>query len=144
MYPNFLNRHIGRNIKRVREMQGIKQEALAKDLNLSQQTISAMEQSEEVDDERLQQVADALKVPKEFILNLPDDPAFVNHVSGTGNDIHQIYNQPIRTIHVYNQINHPLETVVQLYEKLLAQKDEIIAHQASEIEKLKSNHKKSA
>jgi DNA-binding XRE family transcriptional regulator len=42
--------HEGRNVKRIREMLGIKQDALAMELNLSQQSVSALEQKEKIDD----------------------------------------------------------------------------------------------
>ena len=40
---NMATSHHGRNVKRIREMLGIKQEALAIDLGISQQAISALE-----------------------------------------------------------------------------------------------------
>lgn len=43
--------HEGRNVKRIREVLGIKQEALAMDLALSQQAISQLEQKETLDAE---------------------------------------------------------------------------------------------
>jgi transcriptional regulator with XRE-family HTH domain len=61
--------HHGRNIKRFREMMGIKQEALAHELgeDWSQKKISLLEQKEEVEEELLRQVAEILKVPAEAI-----------------------------------------------------------------------------
>ena len=47
------NTHIGRKISRIRELRGIKQEALAAELKVSQQTISRLEQSETIEDEVL-------------------------------------------------------------------------------------------
>ncbi len=38
--------HEGRNVKRIREILGIKQDALAMEPGLSQQTVSALEQKE--------------------------------------------------------------------------------------------------
>ncbi len=63
--------HQGRNIKRFREMLGIKQEAFAAQLgeDWSQRRVSLLEAKEEVDDDVLTQVANALKVPKEAIEN---------------------------------------------------------------------------
>jgi len=49
--------HLGRKISRIRELRGIKQEYLAMELGVSQQTISRMESSETVEDELLEKVA---------------------------------------------------------------------------------------
>ena len=43
--------HIGRKIGRIRELRGMKQEALAAELGISQQSISQLEQSERIEDE---------------------------------------------------------------------------------------------
>jgi transcriptional regulator with XRE-family HTH domain len=72
--------HQGRNVKRFREMLGIKQEALALDLGdaWNQKKISMLEQKEEIDAELLQQIADVLKVPTEAIRNFDEDAAMMN------------------------------------------------------------------
>jgi len=49
--------HEGRNVKRIREMLGIKQDALAFDLGLSQQAISQLEQKEALDKDMLEKIA---------------------------------------------------------------------------------------
>lgn len=45
--------HIGRKISRIREIRGIKQDHLAIEMGVSQQTISKIEQSETVEEENL-------------------------------------------------------------------------------------------
>jgi len=45
--------HIGRKISRIRELRGMKQEALAAELGISQQAVSKIEQSADVDGEAL-------------------------------------------------------------------------------------------
>ena len=67
--------HHGRNIKRFREMMGIKQESLAFELgpDWSQKKISLLEQKEEVEEELLSQVADILKVPAEAIKSFNEE-----------------------------------------------------------------------
>ena len=54
--------HIGRKISRIRELRGMKQETLAEELGISQQSVSQMEQSENLEDEKLDKVAKALGV----------------------------------------------------------------------------------
>jgi len=63
--------HIGRKISRIRELKDMKQEALAQALGISQQTVSAIENSETIDDEKLIEVAKALGVSVEAIKTLP-------------------------------------------------------------------------
>ena len=54
------NRHLGYKISRIREIKGMKQETLAEELGISQQSVSNLENSEFIEEERLQKVADAL------------------------------------------------------------------------------------
>ena len=60
-------KHIGRNISRIRELRGMKQEALAIAIGVSQQSVSSIEASETVDEEKLVEVAKALGVSVEAI-----------------------------------------------------------------------------
>jgi transcriptional regulator with XRE-family HTH domain len=71
--------HQGRNIKRFREMLGLKQEALAYALGeeWSQKRVSLLEQKEVIEDDLLNQVAAILKVPVEAIKNF--DTATPSH-----------------------------------------------------------------
>ena len=61
------NIHEGRNVKRFREMLGIKQDALAFELgeDWNQKKISLLEQKETIEPAILQQVSAALKIPVE-------------------------------------------------------------------------------
>ncbi len=78
--------HEGRNVKRIREMLGIKQDALAFDLGISQQAISLLEQREKIDDKVLGDVAKILKVPVDAIKNFNEEAA-VNIISNTFTDL---------------------------------------------------------
>lgn len=114
-------RHIGRNISRIRELREMKQEALAQAIGVSQQTISTIENSESVDEERLQEIAKALGVSAEGIKNFSDE-AVLNIISNTftSND-----NSTLNAINVQPNFN-PLDKVVELYERLLeAEKDKV-------------------
>jgi transcriptional regulator with XRE-family HTH domain len=72
--------HHGRNVKRFREMLGLKQDALAYMLgdDWNQQKISLLEQKEIIDDPLLEQVAVQLKVPAEAIKNFDEEAAVYN------------------------------------------------------------------
>jgi len=112
--------HEGRNIKRIREILGVKQEALAIDLGLSQQAISLLEQKETLDVPTLEKVAKALKVPVEAIKNFDEDNA-VTIISSTFND------HAIGYAGTYSPTFNPLDKVVELYERLLqSEKDKIV------------------
>src|SRR5687767_12486734 len=65
--------HEGRNVKRLREIFGIKQDALALELGLSQQAISSLEQKEAIDRDMLEKIAKVLKVTPEAIKNFSEE-----------------------------------------------------------------------
>lgn len=69
--------HQGRNIKRFREMLGIKQEALAAELGeeWTQKKISVMEQKASIETDLLKQVAAVLNVPEEAIRSFCEESA---------------------------------------------------------------------
>ncbi|MCV9931499.1 helix-turn-helix domain-containing protein [Flavobacterium sp. LS1R47] len=105
--------HIGRKISRIRELKDMKQEALAQALGTSQQTVSAIENSETIDDEKLFEVAKALGVSPEAIKNFTEEN-MINYFNNfydnsTANGI----NNPI------NCTFNPLDKVVELYERLV-------------------------
>ena len=112
--------HIGRKISRIRELKDMKQEALAQALGTNQQSISAMENSETIEDEKLLQVAKALGVSPEAIKNFTEENminyfnSFYDNSSTQGNSFNQ---------GMYATFN-PLDKVVELYERLvLAEKE---------------------
>lgn len=122
--------HQGRNVKRFREMLGIKQEALAIELgdDWNQQKISLLEQKETIDNGLLKQVSAALKIPAEAIENFDEEQA-VNIISNTFNDQANGYNY-------YPTFNfNPLEKMIELYERMLQQQKEMIEKLERLIEK---------
>ena len=68
--------HIGRKIGKIRELRGMKQETLAQELGVSQQTLSNIENSEMIDDTKLEEIARALGVTKEGIENFSEEAVF--------------------------------------------------------------------
>ena len=127
--------HQGRNVKRFREMLGIKQEGLASELgdDWNQKKISLLEQKEVIEQELLEQVAKALKVPSEAIKNF-DEEAAISFIGNTftNNDNSATLNG--YTIH-YDPTFNPIDKIVELYDRLLKEKDD-------QIEKLKKEKKK--
>jgi len=108
--------HEGHNVKRIREILGIKQDALAFDLNLSQQAISQLEQKESIDPALLEEISKALKVPVEAIKNF-DEQVAVNIISNTfNNNSHD--NSTFNALNA-NPTFNPIDKVVELYERML-------------------------
>jgi transcriptional regulator with XRE-family HTH domain len=121
--------HEGRNVKRFREMLGIKQDALAADLgdDWNQQKISLLEQKETIDPALLQQISSALKIPSEAIQNFDEEQA-VNIISNTFNQ-----GSFLNTGHTPTFNVNPIEKLIQLheekialYERILKEKDEMM------------------
>ncbi len=79
--------HEGRNVKRFREMLGIKQDAMAWELgeDWNQQKVSLLEQKEAIDETILQQVSQILKIPVEAFKNFDEENA-VNVIANTFGD----------------------------------------------------------
>lgn len=121
--------HEGRNIKRFREMLGVKQDALAAELgdDWNQQKISLLEQKQTVDPAILQQVSDALKIPVEAFRNFDEEKA-VNIIANTFTD----FKDAASAINI-NPVFNPVEAILKLheekmalYERMLRDKDEMI------------------
>jgi transcriptional regulator with XRE-family HTH domain len=102
-------RHIGRNISRIRELRDMKQEALAIALGVSQQSVSNLEGSESVDDEKLTRIAEALGVTPEAIKNFSEDAVF--------NIIGNTYNDDSSSIKNYNCTFNPLDKLLETFEE---------------------------
>lgn len=108
--------HIGRKISRIREIRGIKQDFLAVELGVSQQTISKIEQSEEVEGATLEKIASVLGLSADAIKNFNEEFVF-NIISNTFTDSSSNNNNYLCTF-------NPLDKVVELYERLLASERE--------------------
>lgn len=119
--------HEGRNIKRFREILGMKQDALAADLghDWNQQRVSLLEQRETIELDVLQQIAAVLHLPIEAIQNFDEEQA-VNIISSTFHD-----SAVANTFTDGAQANfhctfNPLDKMVELYERMLQQQREMI------------------
>jgi len=119
--------HIGRKISRIRELRDMKQEALAQALGISQQTISTIENSETIEEDRLSEIAKALGVTVEAIKNFSED-GMINYFN-TFNDAVSGNNFNHYNTCTFNPLDKLMEAVEEnkkLYERLLqAEKDKI-------------------
>jgi transcriptional regulator with XRE-family HTH domain len=115
-------KHIGRNISRMRELRGMKQEALAQAIGTNQQAISGIESSETVDPAKLKEIAKALGVTVEAIENFSEESVF--------NFFNNFYDNSANNGYLNNTNNqctfNPLDKVVELYERLvLAEREKV-------------------
>lgn len=113
-------------------MMGIKQEALAFSLgpDWSQKKISLLEQKEEVEEKLLRQVGEILRIPVEAFQNF-DEEQVVNIISNTVNNND---NSSGNSLYNYYPTFNPIDKIVQLYdekialyERMLKEKDEMMA-----------------
>lgn len=119
-------KHVGRNLQKVRVYLGVKQDALATDVGMTQQAISKIEQQEEIEDDSLTKIAQALGVSPELIKNFDEEKAvyYINN----HNYREAIINEGATPI--VQQIN-PVEKIVELYERLLKserEKNDLLQH----------------
>ena len=122
--------HQGRNVKRFREMLGLKQEALALELGSewNQKRVSLLEAKETIEPELLSEVAKALKVPEEAIKNFDEEKAIYNIQNNYDNAAHNI-----------NYNFNPIEKIVQLYDEKIALLERLLASEKEKTELLKKD-----
>ncbi|OQP67181.1 transcriptional regulator [Niastella vici] len=112
--------HEGHNVKRLREILGIKQEVLADALGFNQQKISLLEQREYIDPAVLEEIAKVLKVPVEAIRNFSEDAVIFNIQNNSWHDNSANNNNYLCNI-------NPIEKIIELYEALLKSEREKVA-----------------
>lgn len=118
--------HQGRNVKRFREMLGIKQEALAFDLgdDWNQKKISLLEQKDIIEDPLLARISEVLKIPVEAFQNFDEEQA-INIIANTFNN-HDHSNPQFASVINNSPTFNPLDKMVELYERMLQQQKEMI------------------
>jgi transcriptional regulator with XRE-family HTH domain len=115
--------HIGRKISKIRELRGMKQETLAAELGISQQAVSKIEQSADVEDDALARIAKILGIHPDAIKNFSEDAAInyfntFNDSSGAGaffssTNLHCTFNPIDKIVELYNEKIELLERLVQ-------------------------------
>ncbi|OXG08323.1 helix-turn-helix protein [Flavobacterium araucananum] len=120
--------HQGRNVKRFREMLGVKQEALAYDLgeDWNQKKISMLEQKDVIEDNLLRQISNSLKIPVEAFQNFDEEQA-VNVIASTFNAHDHATGLVINNYNPIEKIIQLHEEKIALYERMLKEKDEMMA-----------------
>lgn len=122
--------HIGRKISKIRELRGMKQETLAAELGISQQAISKIEQSEEIEDEALEKIAKVLGLPPEAIKKFNED-AVINIIASTVNN----HDQSASVF--FNPTFNPIEKIVELYDEKVALLERLLQAEKEKNELLK-------
>jgi len=121
--------HQGRNIKRFREMLGIKQEALAFDLGeeWNQKKVSLLEQKAMVEDALLQKISEVLKIPVEAFKNFDEEQA-INVISNTFQDFsdHAVATANYCSFNPIDKVVELYDEKIALYERMLKEKEEMI------------------
>lgn len=114
--------HQGRNIRRFRELFGLKQEALAWELgeDWSQKRVSTLEQKEVIEQDILEKVAQILKVPAEAIKSFDEDTAIAYFNTFNDHSVsHVIGNHGTYNFNPIDKWMEALEENKKLYERLL-------------------------
>lgn len=125
--------HHGRNLKRIREIMGVKQEALANMLgdDWHQKKVSNLEAREVIEQEVIDQVAKALKVPAELIKNSTVEDVIYNiQHNYEGSNVNASPNGVNAHICNFNPLDKYVEVIEEnkkLYEALLKSEREKIA-----------------
>jgi transcriptional regulator with XRE-family HTH domain len=124
--------HIGRKISRIRELRGIKQEILASELGVSQQTVSRIEQSETIEDDMLARVAGVLGVSIEAIKHYSDEAVIYN-----------IQNNYEGSSSNYSGLHHctfnPLDKLIELVEENKKLYERLLQSEREKVELLKQH-----
>jgi transcriptional regulator with XRE-family HTH domain len=119
-------KHIGRNIRNIRLLKGMKQASFAKELGIAQQNVSKMEKKQKLTEEQLDQVAKVLKTTTEAIKEF-DENAIINN---------NILNEQVNNYNI-----NPLEKVAELFREILLLKDNEIKRLQEELEEFKNKEK---
>jgi|SRR5690554_618007 len=122
--------NIGKNIKNIRELKGLSQESMSRELNLSQKTYSNIENSKNnISYERIIKIAEVLEVTANIILELNTEVILNDsHSSSTSNRKNNASE--------HNCIN---KSQVKLYERIIAEKDKLLTEKDIVIELLRAS-----
>lgn len=123
----FKSTHIGQNIKKIRLLRGMKQEAFAKEMGIAQQNVSKMEKKTKISDEQLELAAKILGTNIEAIKNFDDKAVFQTNIINE------------------NQVNNfnSVKDILEYFELKIGKKDEEIERLKEQLAEQKSPRSKS-
>ena len=109
--------NIGRKIERIRKLRGFTQDDLGNGLGITKQAVSKLEQSENIDEDRLKEVANVLGVTLDGLKSFKEESVFYN----TNNFYESnTFNNSAVAANIENAtFQNPIEKIIELYESLL-------------------------
>ena len=119
--------HHGRAVKRIREILHVKQDVLADALDISQQSVSLLENKEIIEPELLEQIAKTLKIPIEAIKHF-DEEATISYINTfhDNSTSHVIGNYGTYNFNPIDKWLEAIEENKKLYAALIKEKDDKI------------------
>lgn len=122
---NSKTRHIGKNIRAIRLLRGMKQETFARQMGIAQQNVSKMEKKKKITDQQLEQAAKILNTSVDFLKNFDDKAVFQTNIINE------------------NQVNHFNSTkeILEYFENKLGRKDDEINSLKAELESYRNQDK---
>lgn len=131
--------HQGKNVKLFRETKGIKQEAIAIELNITQQAVSQLEKRRELDDETIAVYAKVVGIDEYFIRNMVDESL----LEGSNYFYDQSSQNRDYSTQTQNLTFNPLDKLVEvysekdeLYERMLLEKEKVNNYLEKALDKL--------
>ena len=140
--------HLGNNVRRIREIVGVKQFELAEKCNWSQQLMSKLENNEFIDHEHLEIIAKNLGVTPEFIKNFKEERAVYNIV--TSNTFQEnttaagLNYQPVFNLNSAENLSELIEKFIRdelQKSQSLAELGKVVLDLVEEVKKLKASGK---
>lgn len=124
-YSNML--HMGRKIERIRRLRGMTQTDLGEALGVTKQAVSKLEQTEQIDDDRLKKIADALGVTEEGLKKFNEETVLYNTINFYENC--GVTTNAVSNNHTFN--NFPIQQAIELFENLLKRQQEMFEKERS-------------
>jgi len=112
--------HIGRNIRAIRLLQGMKQEVFAGKMGISQQNVSKLEKRKKVSASKLEAVASVLGVSVKTIETF-DENAVLHAAVDKGTSLHI----------------QPVKEVIDYFKEEIAKRDKLIDQLRSELDRIR-------
>lgn len=124
------NIHHGNNVRLARTWKKVTQDDLADRLNMYQSEVSKLENQEEIDDQLLDKISNALSVPVDFFKAFDPEAAIYNFTFNNQPDAVKVIAEENSKDAVQQgqgelniTYNYPLDDLKELYERLLQEKD---------------------
>ncbi|MGJ1410192.1 helix-turn-helix domain-containing protein [Sphingobacterium thalpophilum] len=141
--------HEGKNLKRIREIMGMKQEALGQkcESKFDQRRVSEFESMWTIPEPALQELADALGVTVEFIRAFNEEKAIFNIQNNNTFDVREnsfgLSNQPNITYNNIDKVEALLTKLIQddtVKTQAILDLTKVVADLAEEVRKLKGGN----